>query len=169
MAVSTETNLDYLIDSLRLHLGDINFDTYRYTDEWLRTALVLSVKSLMKWWNYKYLLDNDNNVERNSHSTYLFPSPPIIERGDERAIILMASIIMKEGSLENSSYDMGSWRDAEIAYSNIESSKAKQLSLQKDIEELKSIITPPSRRLAQPVKGSLPGYLNNLYERITEY
>jgi len=123
----------------------------------------------MKWWNYKYLLDNDNNVYRNTRSTYLFPSPPIIERGDERAIILMSSIIMKEGSLENSSYDMGSWRDAEIAYSNIESSKAKQLSLQKDIEELKSIITPPSRRLAQPVKGSLPGYLNNLYERITEY
>lgn len=169
MAISTETNLDYLIDGLRLHLGDYEPSTYRYTDEWLRTALVLSVKTLMKWWNYKYLLDTDSNVERNGNYTFLFPSPPIVEQGDERAIILMASIIIKEGSLEDASWSIGSWRDAEIAYSNIEGSRAKQDSIKRDFEELSTIVRPPGKRLAQPSKGSLPGYIGNKYERITKY
>jgi hypothetical protein len=169
MAVSTVTNLDYLIDWLRLHLGDTEPASYRYTDEWLRTSLVMSVKALMKWWNYKYLIDDDNNVERNSNYTYLFASPPIVERGDERAIILMASIIIKEGSLEDASWSIGSWRDAEIAYSNIEGSRAKSSSIQRDFEELNGMMSPPKKRLAQPVKGDLPGFIGNEYERITEY
>jgi len=168
MAIETETNLDYLIVDLRLHLGDTDATAYRYTDAWLRTSLVMSVKALMRWWNYKYLIDSDYNASRNSRITFLFPAPPTIEYGDEYPIVLMASIIIKEGSLENSSWNTGSWRDAEIAYSNIEGNKARTASLKQDWETLESILKPPQKRLAQSKKGSTPGYLGNTYERGTK-
>lgn len=157
-------NYDYLISSLRLHLGDLNPLAYRYLEEWLRTALALSIKSLEKRWNYRYLLDADYNVYRNTVIGFLFPEPPIIQHGDEDPIILKASIILKSGSLENSSYNYGSWRDAEIAYSNIESSRAKDGSLQRDIDMLDEILKPPQRRLAGAIKRSLPGYKDNRSE-----
>ncbi len=167
MAITTETNLDYLITDLRLHLGDIT-EPYRYTTAWLRTSLVMSVKALMRWWNYKYLIDTDYNAARNPHVLYLFSSPPLIEYGDEYPIILMASIIIKEGSLEESAWNTGSWRDAEIAYSNIEGNKAKTTSLKQDWATLENILKIPQKRLAQSKKGSTPGYLNNRYERGTK-
>ncbi len=167
MAIETETNLDYLITDLRLHLGDIT-EPYRYTEAWLRTSLVMSVKALMRWWNYKYLLDSDYNASRNSRIRFLFPSPPVIEYGDEHPIVLMASIIIKEGSLEQSAWSTGSWKDAEIAYSNIEGSKARTTSLKQDWETLESILKPPQKRLAQSHKASTPGYLDNQYERDTK-
>lgn len=169
MAIEETTNLDYLIMDLRLHLGDTDDSAYRYTDDWLRTALVMSVKSLMRWWNYKYLLDTSYNVYRNENHIYLFAEPPIIEYGDEYPIVLMASIIIKEGSLEVNSWNVGSWRDAEIAYSNIEGNRAKTQSLQKDWDALEAVLKPPQKRLAQSKKGSLPGYIGNRYERTTKY
>jgi hypothetical protein len=167
MAIETETNLDYLITDLRLHLGDTS-EPYRYTDSWLRTSLVMSVKALMRWWNYKYLIDSDYNASRNPRITFLFPAPPTIEYGDEYPIVLMGSIIIKEGSLENSSWSTGSWRDAEIAYSNIEGNRARTASLRQDWETLEDILKPPQKRLAQARKASTPGYLNNKYERGTK-
>ena len=169
MPVDEVTNLDYLIDSLRLHLGDIDSTAYRYTDEWLRTSLVMSIKTLQRWWDYKYLVDTNYDVYRNQHWAYLFPEPPIIEHGDEEPVILMASLVIKEGSLENNSWNVGSWKDAEIAYSNIEGNKAKLESLQNDWDALTSILKPPTKRLARTIKGSLPGYKGNLYERTTKY
>ena len=165
MAIETATNLDYLIPELRLHLGDVDEATYRYTDAWLRTSLVMSVKALMRWWNYKYLVDTDYNASRNPHNTYLFPQPPVVEYGDEYSIILMASIIIKEGSLEESAWNTGSWKDAEIAYSNIEGNRAKTTSLKQDWATLESILKPPQKRLAQSKKMSHPGYMGNHYER----
>lgn len=169
MAVSTSTNLDYLIDMLRLHLGDTDPASYRYMDEWLRTALVASVKELQRWWNYRYLLDSSYNVYRNPNHVFLFSEPPIIQDADEKPIILMASIIIKKGSLENNSWNVGSWRDAEISYSNIEGNRAKLESIRDDWNQLTALLKPPTKRLVQSKKGSLPGYLNNLYERLTKY
>lgn len=160
----TGTNLSQYIERLRLHLGDTDSTSYRYMDSWLETSLVASVEALMPRWNYKYIFDG-NDVKRNPNSSqFIFQSPPIIERGDVRPIILMASIIIKEGSLESSSWNFGSWRDAEISYSNIEGSRAKDASLRRDIDELNSILPERTKRLAQPKKGHLPGYLNNPYE-----
>ena len=169
MPIESVTNLDYLIDGLRLHIGDITPATYRYADEWLRTALVMSVKALQRWWNYKYLVDTDYNVYRNQNFTYLFPEPPIIENGDEQPIILMASIITKEGSLEQNSWAVGSWRDAEISYSNIEGNRSKEGSIDRDWKLLTDILKPPMKRLAQAKKQSLKGYLGNRYENKTDF
>lgn len=148
---------------LRLHLADGTVP-YRYTDTWLITALWCAVEAIMPRWNYKYLLDDSNLVYRNSSSPFLFSEPPVIERGDVWPIVLQAAIIVKEGSLENSSWNFASWRDAEISYSNLESSRSKDASLIRDIELLDTMLPWRTKRLAVPIKGHLQGYLGNEYE-----
>jgi hypothetical protein len=164
MAIDTSTNLDYLITSLRLWLGDTDSTSYRYTDAWLRTALVSSVKNLQAWWNHKYLIDTSYNVYRNPNIEFLFPEPPIIQNSDEYPIVVMGSLIIKGGSLESNSWNVGSWKDHEISYSNIEGSKAKRDSFKRDLMALTQILKPPSDRLAWAIKGSLPGFHKNVFE-----
>jgi len=160
-------NISYLVPRLRLHLGDIDSSNYRHLDEWLRLSLVCSIEALQSWWNFKYLLDSDENVYRNSNRAPAFtqPEPPVIERVDTRPIILMAGLIIKVGDLENLSWNVGAWRDAEISYSNIEASRRKDEQIKKDWNELTSILKPPQKRLASARKGHLPGYLYNVMER----
>lgn len=155
------TEVNYLIPRLRLKLGDLNPSSYKYLDDWLHLALLASIDALQRWWNNRYLVDDDDRVSRNPLSVFTFPEPPIIERRDTQIIILMASIILKSGSLENFSWNLGSWRDAEISFSNIEGGKGKQESLKKDWEELKLLLTPPNKKLMGAVKGHLPGYVGN--------
>jgi len=155
------SNLDYLIDALRLQLYDIDSSAYRYEDSWLRTSLVAGVKALMPWWNDKYVIDDSNDVARNtvangwSTSNYKYDSPPIVQVSDERPIILMASLIIKGGTLENNAWDYGSWKDDEISFSNIEGGKQKNASLKRDFEELSGYLTPPTKKLAQTFKRDL--------------
>jgi hypothetical protein len=144
----TSSNLDYLITPLRLYIGDTSSTSYRYLDSWLRIALVQAVKDLQRWWGFKYLVDNDNNVYRNPDITFSYPETEgLIQDGDEKPIILMASIILKLGQLENSSWNTGSWKDAEISYSNIEGGKIKNESLRRDWEALTQLLKPPTKRL----------------------
>ena len=164
MAIDTTTNLDYLITYLRLHLGDTDSTSYRYTDAWLRTAIVVSVKNLQVWWNHKYLINTDYNTYRNPNGAFLFPSPPIIQNSDEQPIILMSSMVIKGGSLESNSWTVGSWKDHEIAYSNIEGNKAKIESIRSDYTALTNLIKPPANRLAWTIKGCLPGFHENVFE-----
>jgi hypothetical protein len=164
------TTVDYFLPELRLHLGDINPATYRYTDEWLEVALEMAIKALGRWWNLKYLIDMSTHlVSRNPNQNFVLSEPPVIEMQDERPILLMASIIIKEGSLENNSWNAGAWKDAEISFSNLEGSRSKQLSLQKDWEELSMILSAPTSRLAQTVKGSLLGYKQNTFENMGDF
>lgn len=140
------TDLNYLIPRLRLKLGDLNPSSYRYLDDWLHSALIGSVDALQRWWDDKYQIDENNRVY------------PNILRRDVQPIILMACIIVKSGSLESFSWNVGSWRDAEISFSNIEGSRDKQESLKRDWDELNLLLTAPNKKLAGSVKGHLPGY-----------
>lgn len=158
------TDLAQYTERLRLHLGDTNESSPRYLAEWLRVALVAGVELLMPRWNFKYLLNDEDDVYRNPNINFVLPEPPVIERSDVWPIILQASIIIKEGSLENMSWNFVAWRDAEISYSNLESSRAKDQSVERDIKLLDSMLPWRAKRLAQPRKGHLPGYLDNLYE-----
>ena len=161
------SNLTDLIPFLRLKIGDTTSGSYRYTDTWLETALVASVESLIKWMNFKYLIDGSDNIYRNPTITdWLFDEATygIIEPQDKQIIVLMAAIIILEGSLENSAWSIASWRDAEISYSNLEQARTRSSILDRLWTELNYVIKPPMKRLAYPVKGTLPGYLNNEYE-----
>lgn len=172
MAITVVTNLDYLIDFVRLRIGDIDPASYRYTNDWVRTALVGAVQTLSRWWNYKYLITTDGtyNIYRNPNGYFIFDETTygIIEQGDEQAIVLMASFLTLEGSLESSAWSTGSWRDAEIAYSNIEGGRMRSDILNQIWKELVSTLKIPQKRLARAIKLSLPGFKSNEYERDVE-
>jgi hypothetical protein len=167
--MTTTTTIDYLMPYLRLTLGDTNPDSYRYTDEWLRIALIASIGSLGRWWKNRYLLDTEDNVYRSSELLFDYSEPPVIQKMDERPIVLMACIIILEGALENSAWNLASWKDAEISYTNLEQGRIRDSGINRFWDEIKYYITPPSKRLAQPQKNSLPGYLNNPYETNSEH
>jgi len=155
MPIDSPTNLDNLIPFVRLRVGDLNPSSYRYLDSWIRTALVASIDKLTKWWNYKYLLDSNFNAYRNSNYlsfTYDESIYGVIEPGDKDVLILMATIILLEGSLENSAWNFHSWRDAEISYSNLEQSRTRNEILSKLWDELYNTLKPPVKKLARSRK-----------------
>jgi len=157
------SNIDSLITPLRMHIND---STFTISDSELRTRLLYATKALAARWNNKYLVNTSNDVERNPNLVYLFSSPPVIQNLDERAIILQASIDVKGSLFYNSAWNVGSWKDEEISYSNVTGAKSVQDSLLRDIEELNNILPVGRQRLAQPSKQSLPGFNNppNEYE-----
>lgn len=158
MSITVETDLDYLIPSLRWRLGDIDSSNYRYLDEWLRVSLVSALKVLQRWWGIRYVIDETTYVvSRFSGSTFDFDEPPVIQAMDENPIVLMAAILTKEGSLENASWTTGSWRDAEYAVSNIEGSRVRDGNLSRLWDELLFYITPPTKRLTGVIRTSIPG------------
>ena len=161
------TTLTYLIPRLRLLLGDTDPESYRYLVVGLEIALVASVSDLETWWDYKYKIDSSvNEVERNSLKAkrFVYQEPPVIQTSDEGTIVLMAAIIILRGSLENSSWNFGAWRDSEVSYSNIEGGRSKRNNLEKLWEMLTMEISPPGKVLAGAEKAHLPGYKGNIYE-----
>lgn len=155
--IALSGSLDYLIPLLRLHLGDTDPLTYRYMDEWLSTSLITAIKAMQRWWGFRYLVeDGTNSVSRGTDYTFLYDEPPLIQTNDERPLILMAAILVKSGQLESNSWNVGSWKDAEIAVSNIEGNKAKTFGLSMDWEELKMYILPPTKRLSGALRVAHP-------------
>lgn len=148
--------LEYLIPILRLQLGDMNPTSYRYMDEWLNVALISALKALQRWWGFKYLINEVNNEVTRGDFNFTTSEPPVIQSLDERPLILMASILVKSGQLESNSWNVGSWKDAEIAVSNIEGNKAKEFGLGMDWEELKNYILPPTKRLKGALRVAVP-------------
>ena len=69
----------------------------------------------------------------------------------------MASLMIKGGSLEANSWNVGSWRDAEFSVSNIEGSEAQRDSFLKDWNALTSIMVPPTKKPFNAVRQSIYG------------
>ena len=153
MPISTATSLDYLISDLRLQVGDL--DSTSYTDGYLRQVLVMATKTLMKKWRNRYTINSAYVVARNPSSVYSIVSPPIIEYADERAFILQSSIIIKSSDITDNAWNVGSWRDDELAYSNIAGASALLKSLTDDINELSNLLR---RRLFSGSKQTLGGF-----------
>jgi hypothetical protein len=154
--IETPTNLDNLIMFVRLRSGDTK-SPYRYLDSWIRTSLVAAVDKLGKWLKNKYLLDSNFNVYRNpDYTNFTFSETDfgVIEPGDKDVIVLMATIILLEGSLENSAWNFVSWRDSEISFSNLEQSRARGDILSKLWDELYNTLKPPVKRLAGSKRGN---------------
>jgi hypothetical protein len=152
--------IDYLIPFLRMRLGDINPDSYRYADEWLLNALIFGVKLSARYWNNRYMINENGVVTRGPNTTFLTDeaSYGTIEDRDEPVIVLLSTIVLLEGSLENSAYSITSWKDAEISFSNLESGRIRDSNLNRLYTELNMLVTAPTKKLARTIKGSLPGY-----------
>ena len=157
MPIEVETSLDYLIPELRLKLWDTDPASYRYLDGWLRVSLVMAVKALQRWWRIRYTIDDSYVVARFATSTFSVEAPPVIMTQDEEPILLMASILIKSGTLQNNSWDIGTWRDAEIYVSNIEGGRLKDASLKADWDRLLQYLKAPQRRLSPGARDSMPG------------
>jgi hypothetical protein len=151
------TYVDSLTQFLRLKIGDTNPATYRYMDEWLEQSLILSIKSLSRWWKNKYTVTDAGLISSD------------LEDGDDYIIVLMASLIILEGSLENSAWSTVSWKDQEISFSNLESGRLRDSNLKRIKEELELLLLPPVKRLATARKNSLSGYKKNSYETEGDY
>ncbi len=153
------TDLDYLLPELRVHLGDTDPTSYRYLDEWLRVSLVAGLKALQRWWRIRYTIDETTYVvSRFATSLFSVGAPPVIMTADEEPIILMASILTKSGTLQGNSWDIGTWRDAEIYVSNIEGGKLKDASIKADWDRLLQFLKPPTSRLNAGVRSPIGHY-----------
>jgi len=151
----TQSNLEEILIPLRVHIGDTT-EPYTYTDELLHNILRHAVNALMPRWSNRYYLDNDGVALRNTGTgvTFDFSSPPVIQRQDNRPIVLQAAIMIKSGSKFSSVSSAVSWRDEEISYSNIESAKQRSSALQDDVDELNMLLP---KKLARPAYGRLYG------------
>jgi len=153
------TTLAYLIPQLRRHLSDYD-EPYTYTDAVLSGYLLDSIKALGSRWNNKYFVatvdDVENLVVRNENSRmFVFSEPPVIQRQDERAVILQASIMIKSSTKWSASGSAVNWRDEEISYSNVESARQRSSTLQDDLEELNALFP---KKLAKARYGRLYGW-----------
>lgn len=170
--IFVETDLDYLIGLFRIHLGDTDVDNLRYTTSILRTSLVAGLKALGPRWKYRYSINSSYVVSRNhTFLTFTDVEPPIIQVFDEFPIVLMASILVKSGAVQESSWSVASWADDEIRYSNIAAAGQKDASIERDIALLNQIIPPRGKKLARVTKQSLPGFteeLGNIWESVQE-
>lgn len=158
MSIDVAINLDYLLPELRLMLGDTNAASYRYTDGWLRVSLVSAVKALGRWWDNRYTIDSNNNAVRSADLTFLDAEPEVLESEDEMIVLLMAKLLVQEGSLEASSWNLGSWRDAEYAVSNIASGGIKDAAVKRTWEKLLLYIKPPTKRLSPGTRVSFDDF-----------
>ena len=161
-----KTELEYLIPMVRLRIGDTNPASYRYMDEWVKMSLIAAIESLQLWWRGRYNVNRDGIVTRDEDYLY-FETPVsegVIEQKDEYIVVLMAAYLLLSGSLENSAYNVQSWRDNEIAFSNLEGGRMRGDNVTRLWNELLMYMTPPTKRLARPKKGSLWGYKGNIYE-----
>lgn len=150
-------SIEYLLPALRVRIGDTNSASYRYLDEWLVVALVASVRSLERYWGSKYLITEGGVVTRNSgYTNFEFEeSNGVIQTKDEDIIILKTALIVLEGSLENSAWSIGSWKDAEISYSNIQSGNLRGDTIKNLKAELAELIKSPSKRLTRGGRQSI--------------
>ncbi len=153
-AIPTD-DLDFLVSDLRLLIRD-QTAPYKFTDLTLRQALYAAVRTLGRRWRFRYMLAEDGTISRNTNlTTFLEDEPPIIEFPDQEIILLQACIIMKSAEIYGSSWDVASWRDDEISYSNIQGAKTRDESIKRDIELLEKLL---KQRLHPGRVQSLPGF-----------
>lgn len=137
------TTLAYLLPQMRRHIADYS-EPYAYSDTLLSGLLFDAIKALGRRWNNRYRVATvvgipDLVIRCDDYTMFEFSEPPVIQYQDERAVVLQASIMLKSSTKWSESGSAVSWRDDEIAYSNLESARQRSSTLQDDINELNSI------------------------------
>jgi len=150
-----ETDLDYLLPDLRLQINDYTAP-YTYETPVLRQALVAALETLGRRWNYRYCVSTLYAVSRNSNIIFEYTSPPIIETSDKRLIVLQAAIVMRTAEMSDTVWNIGSWKDDEIYYSNVAAGNRFTELIARDKEELETLL---KRRLYPGKRQSLPGFI----------
>lgn len=142
-----------LISELRLYIGDIT-EPYKYTDELLLQCLQAAVRLLGRRWGWRYFLV-DGEIVRNTSIVFKYPAPPEIMLGDDAVIVLQAAIILKSAVTYDATWDVASWKDDEISYSNIQGARSRDDSLKRDLALLEELLR---QRLIGGIIQPLPGF-----------
>lgn len=186
MFITVPSNIDYLIDDVRLYLGDL--DGSEYSQTIVRTSLLSGVKYLMPKWNKKYLIytedmlvasgvvrspdgtftlgyqPNEYDVFRNGFVTFTSERPPDIEQQDEAAIVLAAAIILRKSKLTSNNPGY-SWVTPDLSYSNIEQARMGRLLIQQDMDALNAFF---KFRLGKMQIGTLRGNYERAYSVVDD-
>ena len=149
----SNTDVDHLIPVLRFYLGD--YETRRYLTDTLRASLIFAVRMLMRRWASRYTVSDAGAVTRSTAISFDSAAPPVIQYKDEPPIVIQAAMVIKSGSLQDSSWQIASWRDDEIAVSNIQADKSRRDSLKHDEALLEEYF---KRRLHAGSRQELPGF-----------
>lgn len=181
--ITSPTNIDYMIDQVRLRLGD--FDGTIYSETLVRTALISGIKYLQKRWRSKYQVvtsgtytgDNGsspsgyaqastidgiadipiglsvNDVFRNPFVVFGQEQPPVIEQNDEDAIVLATAYIVHLAKLTNSSSAFVSWSTEDIRFTNTTAANTMRAVLETLQTELNTVF---ATRIAQPTMSRQP-------------
>jgi len=153
------TTLAYLIPQLRRHVSDYN-EPYTFSDVLLSGLLFDAIKAIGRRWNNRYRVATvggvaDLIIRCDDSTMFTFSEPPVIQYQDERAVVLQASVILKSSTKWSESGSAVTWRDEEIAYSNLESARQRSSTLQDDITELNGMFPV---KLARSRYGRLYGW-----------
>lgn len=147
------SDVTFLLPDLRVYLGD-TVEAYMFSDDLLESSLFTAIKLLGRRWRYRYLLDEDNDITRNDAASFQV-STPTIEFVDQAALIVQAAIVIKSARAWDSSWDIASWKDDEIAYSNIQGARSRDTSIASDQALLDKILV---QRLHPGIINSMPGF-----------
>lgn len=147
------SDVTFLLPDLRVYLGD-TVEAYMFSDDLLESSLFTAIKLLGRRWRYRYLLDEDNDITRNDAASFQV-STPTIEFVDQAALIVQAAIVIKSARAWDSSWDVASWKDDEIAYSNIQGARSRDTSIASDQNLLDKILV---QRLHPGIINSMPGF-----------
>jgi hypothetical protein len=178
--ITLATNLDFLIEPVRLRLGDN--EGLVYSDALVRTSLTSAIKFLQKRWKSKYQIvsqdtytgdvvdgaERANTVDgvalipaglsigsafRNPFLEFTQPYPPVLEQNDEDAVVIAAAYLIYLAKLTGSSDSYYSWSTEDIRYTNTESAKSARLVMELFKDELDTLF---KTRIAQTVASSQP-------------
>jgi len=148
------SDLTFLVESLRNYIGDIS-SPYRFTDDELEVGLYTGLDMLLSRLRFKYTIDESDAITRTSGSKFYQDSPPVIEHADQACIIVQAAIVLKSASAWDASWDVASWKDDEISYSNIQGARSKDQSIANDLKLLDDLL---KRRLLTSKLSKMPGF-----------
>lgn len=173
--IVTQSNLDYLIVPVRMHVGDINNQTF--SNSLILTSLVFSVKYLQNRWSNRYLIYNSsmlvsgttintpdgqctldtlpgvNDVFRNCAVTFASDGTPVIDQDDEFPVILAAAILLRRSVITSSLNTFSNWSTPDLSFSNVSSYRALIDMINMDMKALDEFF---KKRLAAPQKQSFP-------------
>jgi hypothetical protein len=173
--IVTQSNLDYLIVPVRMHIGDIAGDVF--SNALILTSLVFSVKWLQNRWNNRYLVYTSNmlvsgttvntpdgqctlatlpgvhDVFRNCAITFTSEATPVIDQDDEYPIVIAASILLRRSVITSSLTAFSNWSTPDLSYSNVSSHRALMDLMNADLKALDEFF---KKRLASPQKSSFP-------------
>lgn len=91
MFIVDERNIDYLIPSVRMHIGDFT-EPYRFDDSIVRTALVQGILMLQRRWDYRYLVFTSGMLLTTLPSGYVYEHAVI--SGESYRFIIPSGYVM---------------------------------------------------------------------------